>query len=126
MTLLALEITMPRMPELLPDEDGDAYRRMARRYRELVARGRKRSLLAVMIAADEFGFDLGELRARNRKRPVALARQKAMAFAYFISGSSVRDVAGVMERKHSTVIHSVAKFETEILLALGGKYESRK
>lgn len=126
MTLLALEFPM-HATLISIDGDSETYRRIAERYRDQVKIApRKRCIVAITVAAEEFGFTIAELRIRNRKQPVVTVRQKIMALASVISGGSTYEIGHFLDREHTTVMHAIDKYQTQVVLALGGKYESGK
>ncbi len=65
--------------------------------------------------AQEFGVERESLLARDRRLPVATARQVAMFLARELTNHSLPEIGrGIGGRNHSTVVHAVKRVEAAV------------
>ena len=92
----------------------DEYQARCERAPAWVSRG----LILRRVAGTAFGIDEAVLASRRRGKPVAQARQQAIAFASIVCGWSTTRIGHVFARDHSTVIHSTRKYRALVEEAL--------
>lgn len=80
-----------------------------------------RGMILRRVAGAAFGIDEAVLASRRRGKPVASARQQAIAFASLFCGWSSTRIGHVFGRDHSTVIYSTRKYRALVEEALNGK-----
>jgi chromosomal replication initiator protein len=69
----------------------------------------------ISVTAGEMGVSSQELKARDRRPPVARARQVAMYLARELTGASLPDIGRAFGgRNHTTVLHAVRRVEREL------------
>jgi hypothetical protein len=103
------------------DDDLERLRWMRDEYQARCERApawASRGMLLRRVAAAAFGIDEAVLTSRCRGRPVAQARQQAIAFASIVCGWSSIRIGHVFGRDHSTVIHSIRKYRALVEEAL--------
>jgi hypothetical protein len=108
-------------PQKSFDDDHERLRWMRNEYQARCARApawASRGMILRRVAGTAFGIDEAVLASRRRSKPIAQARQQAIAFASLFCGWSTTRIGHVFGRDHSTVIHSIRKYRAMIDEAL--------
>lgn len=85
---------------------------------QMIADHKKESVGLVGIAkfvGKYFNYNLKDMRSSKRNKDLVLARHVAMYLMKKITGSSLRDIGLVFERRdHTTVLHAIEKIESQV------------
>jgi Bacterial dnaA protein helix-turn-helix len=110
----------PREPQpaVLEKSDADRYRWMRAQYLARTAAGKEwesRGRLVRRLGAAAFEVDEMALISPAKPKAVCDARQKIIAFASIVCGSSSTRIGEIFRRDHSTVLHAIAKYRSAVV-----------